>query len=304
MRALLAAFLLVVGSGCATVDPNDPFAAWRDATPIDAAMDGVKDEVEIAYVCFDREGATLDARNANVVMHAASLMKVAVMVEVFRRIDAGTFSPEDEIPVVNRFVSVVDGSPYSVGAEDDSDPWVHTRVGKTARIDDLVERMIVRSSNLATNVLIEAVGAANVTASARSLGMDSSAFLRGVEDGKAFRAGINNTTTAGDMARLLFAIYTHRAASRMACDRMMGILGRQEFRDGIPRGSPPGALIANKTGSITKHAHDAAIVFPSNAPPYVLVVMTRGFTSASDAEAAIARLAAAISGTWGYPPKS
>ena len=59
MRALLAAFLLVVGSGCATVDPGDPFAAWRDATPIDAAMDGVKEDVEIAYVCFDREGATL-----------------------------------------------------------------------------------------------------------------------------------------------------------------------------------------------------------------------------------------------------
>lgn len=304
MRALLVAFSIVVVSGCASVDGNDPYAAWRHTSPIDAAMDGVREDVEIAYVCFDREGATLDARNANVVMHAASLMKVAVMVEVFRRIDAGTFTLDDEIPVVNRFASVVDGSPYSVAPEDDSDAWVHARVGNTAKIDDLVERMIVRSSNLATNVLIEAVGATNVAMAARSLGMDSTSFPRGVEDGKAFRAGINNTTTAGDMARLLFAIYTHNAASRMACDRMMGILGRQEFRDGIPRGSPPGALVANKTGSITKHAHDAAIVFPSNASPYVLVVMTRGFTSASDAEAAIARLAAAVSGAWGYPPKS
>jgi beta-lactamase class A len=298
---LLACVVLL--SACVSVDPGDPFAAWRTCAPLDAAMDGVREDVEISYVCFDREGATLDARNANVVMHAASLMKVAVMVEVFRGVDAGTFALADEIPVVNRFASIIDGSAYSVASEDDSDPWVHTRVGKTASIDDLVERMIVRSSNLATNILMEAVGAANVMKTVRELGLESTEIRRGVEDTKAFRAGVNNTTTAGDMARLLYAIYSYKAASRLSCDRMLGILGRQEFRDGIPRGCAPGALVANKTGSITKHAHDAAVVFPSNAPPYILVVMTRGFASAADAETAIARLASAVAGAWGYPPK-
>jgi beta-lactamase class A len=135
--------------------------------------------------------------------------------------------------------------------------------------------MITRSSNLATNLLIERVGAERAQRSARALGAWSIQVLRGVEDGAAYRAGLNNTTTARDLGALLGAIATERAASRGACDSMLAILGRQEFNEGIPAGLPPGTRVAHKTGWIGGVVyHDAAIVTPPGAGRYVLVVLT------------------------------
>src|SRR6184192_4976375 len=137
--------------------------------------------------------------------------------------------------------------------------------------------MITRSSNLATNLLIERVGAARAQASARGLGAWSIQVLRGVEDGKAYRAGLNNTTTARDLGALLAAIAQHRAASPSSCEEMLRILGRQEFNEGIPVGVPPGTRVAHKTGWIGEVVyHDAALVYPSAGVGYVLVVLTGG----------------------------
>src|SRR5439155_229670 len=143
-------------------------------------------------------------------------------------------------------------------------------------VRELLELMITRSSNLATNILIERVGASRAQASARALGAWSIQVLRGVEDGAAYRAGLNNTTTARDLGVLLGAIATGRAASRGACDSMLAILGRQEFNEGIPVGVPPGTRVAHKTGWIGEVVyHDAALVYPSAGVGYVLVVLTR-----------------------------
>jgi beta-lactamase class A len=135
--------------------------------------------------------------------------------------------------------------------------------------------MITRSSNLATNALIELVGAQRANATAHELGARNIKVLRGVEDGKAFRAGLNNTTTARDLAVLLTAIETGTAASRSSCDEMRDVLLHQEFNDEIPAGLPPGIKVAHKTGWITGVLHDAAVVYPPNRKPYVLVVLTR-----------------------------
>jgi len=139
----------------------------------------------------------------------------------------------------------------------------------------LLERMIVRSSNLATNALIAIIGAERANATAHALGATRIKVLRGVEDGKAYQAGLNNTTTSSDLAELMTAIELNRAASRASCDAMRGILLRQEFNDEIPAGVPPGTPVAHKTGSITAVLHDAAIVYPRTRAPYVLVVLTK-----------------------------
>ncbi len=290
---LTFAFLLV--SACSLPDHSTTsrvVSTFDD--PYLAGMDGAPKEAQISYAYIDSQGNMLHARDAQVVMHAASLMKVAVMVEVFRQIDAGTFTLEDKIPVTNSFRSVIDGSTYSVTRDDDSDDVVHTWVGGMATVEDLLEHMITRSSNLATNVLLEAVTAASVQSTLRGLGITMMEVRRGVEDGKAFAAGVNNVTTAHDMARLFVSIAQNRAASRASCDRMIGILSRQTFRAGIPRGIPLGSRVANKTGSITRHAHDVALIIPKDSPMYVLAVLTRGFDRGEDAEAAIARVAATI----------
>jgi len=214
--------------------------------------------------------------NADDSFHAASTMKVPVMIELFRRIDAGALDLDQGILLVNQFGSIVDGSPYSLDAADDSDSSAYAAVGKRVPVRELIDRMITRSSNLSTNALIELVGAEKANATAHDLGAKNIRVLRGVEDNKAFRAGLNNTTTARDLLVLLEAIETGRAASRPSCDAMRDILLRQEFSAEIPAGLPPGTKVAHKTGWITGVLHDAAIVYPQGRRPYVLVVLTRG----------------------------
>lgn len=225
--------------------------------------------------------------NADASFHAASTMKVPVMIELYRRIDAGALALDQGILLVNRFHSIVDGSPYSLDPGDDSDSAAYRLIGERVPVRDLIEHMITRSSNLATNALIELVGAGNANATAHALGARDIRVLRGVEDQKAFDAGMNNTTTARDLAALLEAIERGTAASRASCGAMRDILLRQEFNGEIPAGLPPGVKVAHKTGFITGVLHDAAIVYPPGRAPYVLVVLTRGVPQESVARAMI-----------------
>jgi len=220
--------------------------------------------------------------------HAASTMKVPVMIELFRRVDRGQMSLSQRITLKNEFASIVDGSPYSLDAKDDSDSLVYSWIGSGVSVHDLLEHMITRSSNLATNTLIGVVGAARANATAHELGARDIQVLRGVEDNKAYDAGKNNTTTARDLAVLMAAIETGKAASRASTDSMRAILSRQEFNDEIPAGLPAGTRVAHKTGQITAHLHDAAIVYPPGRGPYVLVVLTRGIPDEKVARSLIA----------------
>ena len=220
--------------------------------------------------------------------HAASTMKVPVMIELFRRVDRGQMSLSQRITLKNEFASIVDGSPYSLDAKDDSDSLVYRWIGSGVTVHDLLEHMITRSSNLATNTLIGVVGAARANATAHELGAKDIQVLRGVEDNKAYDAGMNNTTTARDLAVLMAAIETGKAASPASTDSMRAILSRQEFNDEIPAGLPAGTRVAHKTGQITGHLHDAAIVYPAARGPYVLVVLTRGIPDEKVARSLIA----------------
>src|SRR5207244_1539761 len=198
--------------------------------------------VGVYYKSLSRPDSLL--LGANLRFHAASTMKLPVMIQIFRDADAGLLGLDDSLPVHATFASLADGSPFDVDKADDSDSTLYRRAGKLASVRELLELMITRSSNLATNILIERVGAARAQASARTLGAWSIQVLRGVEDGKAYRARLNNTTTARDLGVLLAAIAGRRAASPASCDTMLAILGRQEFNEGIPAGVPPGTRAA------------------------------------------------------------
>src|SRR5213594_1383666 len=234
---------------------------------------------------------------ANLRLHAASTMKLPVMIQMFRDADAGLLRLDDSLTVHTAFPSLVQGAAFTVGKEDDSDSTLYALVGRNRSVRELLELMITRSSNLATNILIERVGASRAQASARALGAWSIQVLRGVEDGAAYRAGLNNTTTARDLGVLLGAIATGRAASRGACDSMLAILGRQEFNEGIPVGVPPGTRVAHKTGWIGEVVyHDAALVYPSAGVGYVLVVLTGGIKEDSVAHNLVADLSRMVYG--------
>mgnify|MGYP003575657923 CR=1 FL=1 len=208
------------------------------------------------------------------VFHAASTMKVPVMIEAFRQAEAGKLPLDSPIPVVNTFKSTVDGSPYSMSVTEDSDGQVYKAIGKTMTLRELVTASITVSSNLATNILIEELGAESVRKTVASLHGDGMVVLRGVEDQKAFDKGLNNETTARALMVLLEKIATGQAVSRNASRGMSDILRMQQFNDAIPAGLPPGVPVGHKTGNITRIHHDAAIVYAER--PYVLVVLTRG----------------------------
>lgn len=235
-------------------------------------------------------GATLGIADT-VTFHAASTMKVPVMIELFRRADSGSLALHDRISLPNRFASIVDGSPYSLSATDDSDGALYGRVGAPISLLELNERMIVRSSNLATNVLIERLDPTRVTSTARALGGEGVLVRRGVEDGVAFRAGLNNTTTARGLGKLLVALERGEAASAWATVAMRETLLRQEFNDEIPAGLPAGTRVAHKTGWITATTHDAAIIYPPKRAPFVLVILTRGIPERADAQRLMSDLA-------------
>ena len=240
--------------------------------------------------------------NASWRVHAASTMKIPVLIELAQRVDAGRYGWDWPVLVRNEFESIVDGSSYRLKPADDSDSTLYALEGRQVPARELARLMIVRSSNLATNLLVAQLGASAIQASARRLGADSIVVLRGVEDQKAYDRGLSNTTTARDLAVLLAAITQGRAASDTSSAIMLNILSRQEFRAGIPAGIPPGTRVASKTGNITGVNHDAAVIFPPARPPYVLVVLTRGFQSPGAAEAYMAAVSRAVwTGLVGVP---
>jgi beta-lactamase class A len=208
------------------------------------------------------------------VFHAASTMKVPVMIELFRQAKQGKLKLSDQIVIKNEFHSIVDGSPYKLSPDDDSEADLYQAEGQSRTLGDLCDLMITVSSNFATNLLIEKLGVENIQATTRVLGADGVVVLRGVEDGKAFAKGLNNTTTARGLARLLEAIAVGRAVDTGSSQEMIAVLERQRFNEGIPSGLPAGVRVAHKTGEISKIHHDAAIVFAKR--PYVLVILVRG----------------------------
>lgn len=256
---------------------------------IDRSIAGLKGAV-VGVAFHDLETGDSLFRNAGDSFHAASTMKVPVMIELFRQMDAGTLRPDQGILLANQFASIVDGSPYSLNAADDSDSLAYTLIGTQVTVRDLIEHMITRSSNLATNALIALAGADRANATAHALGARDIKVLRGVEDSRAFQKGLNNTTTARDLAVLLEAIETGRAATRASCNEMREVLLHQEFNAEIPAGLPPGIRVAHKTGWITGVLHDAAIVYPPGRKPYVLVVLTRGIPEETVARQLIVEL--------------
>ena len=249
-------------------------------------------EVGVAWRPLDAKPGEEILINADVRFHAASTMKVPVMIELFRRVEAGQLKLDDTVLVTNQFTSIHDGTPYTLSATEDSDGEIYKAMGSQLSYRRLVEAAITVSSNLATNILIEHLGAKNVQATVDRMNASGMQVLRGVEDQKAFDAGKNNTTDARALLTLFEAIAKGQAVSAVASASMIEILKRQQFDTGIPAGLPAGTVVAHKTGSITRIRHDAGIVY--GARPYVLVVLVRGIQDSKVSDALIADISRAI----------
>jgi beta-lactamase class A len=244
----------------------------------------------VAVAVYDTEsGATLTYQ-ADRWFHAASTIKVAILAGVYAAIHEGRWPPHARLHVRNRFFSAFDGSLFRISAERDANGEVHAAIGKMMRIRELAHHMITTSSNLATNLLLDLVGVETVQGVLDFYKIDGIDFRRGVEDERAFAAGISNRVTAAGLMNLLRVIEAEKIFSPELSREMLDILHQQEFRNGIPGRLPREVRVAHKTGDISTIAHDAGIVYPANRKPYIIAVLTEWDPDTTGRSATIATI--------------
>lgn len=226
--------------------------------------------------------------------YAASTMKLALVMAAFRESDAGRLDLDATTPVHGEFRSSHDGSPFTMDATEDSDPEPWRMLGDDVSLRWLAYRAIVRSSNLATNLLLDAVGTEPIGRLLTDLGCAGSRVERKIEDAAAREAGLNNIVTAGDLAAQLLALTRGRALNESSTDEVLSILLAQQLNDAIPAGVPAGTRVAHKTGSVTGVAHDVGIVYPPDAEPFVFAMCTTSALAEDDANKLIAHTAGLV----------
>lgn len=250
----------------------------------------------IAVAAYDFEHHTTWSLNPARWFHAASTIKVPVLLGVYEAIEQHRFEPYSRVHVRNRFLGVADGRPFRVAQEREANAEVHAAIGRMLTVHELAEHMIVTSSNLATNVLLDLVGVEAARASLARLHLGGIDLQRGVEDEVAWEAGINNRVTAAGLCDALRLIEEGKAISPEASKAMLDILHQQRFRSGIPAGLPEDARVAHKTGEISTVAHDAGIVYLDGRDAYVVVILTEWAPDVSGRQETIARISRAVYG--------
>lgn len=250
----------------------------------------------LAVAAYDFEHRTSWCLDSDRWFHAASTIKVPVLLGVFDAIEQARFESYSRVHVRNRFISIVDSLPFRVQSSRDANAEVHAARGKMMMIRELAEHMIVTSSNLATNLLLDIVGLEHIQDTLARLHLRGIDLRRGVEDEAAWEAGINNRITASGLCAALRIIEERKAISEHASDLMLEILHKQRFRSGIPAGLPDDARVANKTGEMSTVAHDGGIVYLQNRQPYVVVILTEWERGGERRQQVIARISKAIYG--------
>jgi len=248
----------------------------------------------LAVAAYDFEHHTTWSLNPSRWFHAASTIKVAVLLGVYAAIEQHRFEPSSRVHVRNRFLSVAGGHPFRVPQGSDANAAVHAASGGMLTVHELAEHMIATSSNLATNLLLDLVGVEAARASLARLHLGGIDLQRGVEDEAAWEAGINNRVTAAGLCDALRLIEEGKAISPEASRAMLDILHRQRFRSGIPAGLPEDARVAHKTGEISTVAHDAGIVYLDGRDAYVVVILTEWAPDVNGRQETIARISRAV----------
>lgn len=244
------------------------------AVQINSAFNSLEGDFALAFKMIDDQANTIFI-NEKMIFHAASTMKTPVMIEVYKQAAEKKFNLNDSIEIKNNFKSIVDGSSYSMDISDDSGEELYNFIGKSKTIRDLVFDMITVSSNLATNILIDLVGAQNVNETMRGIGAYDINVLRGVEDTKAFNLGLNNVVTAFDLMHIFENLANLNFVDKQSSEEMISILLQQKFNTRIPGKLPENVKVAHKTGSITGVGHDSGIILLPDGRKYVLVLLSK-----------------------------
>jgi len=203
----------------------------------------------------------------------ASTMKLIVLIVYLQAVCDGSVDPDLEVVVHKDFRSSDGFHRFDVieDQEDDLEPWRREH----APLGWLVERMITHSSNLATDLVIEALGLEPVVAAAAQI-HDEFRVRRWIDDVPGIRAGILNQVSASALATAYQKLLAGELLDPEFATQALDLLARNTWNEEIPAGLPAGVRVAHKNGWDDDIRHDSGIVFPDDAPPYILVVLTTG----------------------------
>jgi beta-lactamase class A len=290
-KTVVVLMVLIVG-GLVSIVAGDPLQQQIETLGMQAGAE----TIGIYYRGYDGKVFTYQPDE---MFHAASTMKVPVMMEVFHQVQQGKLKLDQPIAIQNEFHSMQDGSVFALDpADEDGDKSLYQKMGQSLPLKNLVDLMITQSSNFATNLVIQQVSPANVMALMKQIGADHMNVLRGVQDLKAYEAGKNNTTDAQSLARCYEAILNSKIFTGSSRDAMISILQAQHFRSGIPAGikaEERHLKVANKDGLIEEEIHhDSAIITNPAGKSAVLVILTRGVRDDAVGGKLVADLAGAI----------
>lgn len=249
--------------------------------------------VACAVAVHDFETGFRFAHRGDRVFHAASTIKVAILLATLRAVDESRFRFNSPLQVRNRFHSIVDRSLFRLDADSDGYPQLYKSIGRTAKISDLAEWMIMWSSNLATNLLLDFVGTDYASDVLKRAGISGVQMRRGVEDSKAHEHGMDNETTAQGLIEL-FAVLRGEFLSKQSRERAIHILLQQRFTSMIPAGLPAHATVAHKTGEISTICHDAGIVYLPEREPYIVAILTEVNPNKNGRRETVAKLSEAV----------
>ncbi len=237
--------------------------------------------------------AAWSEQDADAVHHAASTVKVAVLVAAVR---SGLHASSGTVDVHPGFDSAVPGRGFEVLRAEDDDEDVWRAVGSSVPAAWLVERMVTRSSNLATDLVLERTGLAPVREVLREAGCRATSVDRMVDDAPAAAAGLRLATTPRDLALLLGALAGGRLLGAAATAYALGLLRANQHVDDVVAGLPPGTDVAHKNGWDVVGGrtvrHSVALVTPPDSAPYVQAVCTTTALTDVGARALVAHLTA------------
>jgi len=238
-----------------------------------------------AVAVYDFSSRAQATVNAHEVQHAASLIKLPIMMAVFAMIDSGTATLGQTVEIRSDYRSVADGSTFHV--EPIAALPAHPSLNR------LLNAMITVSDNIAANALIEFVGIPRIERFLSDHGYLETHVRRFLMDEKALARGIENTMSAYDAMLMLRDLELGRYFSAESRAEMLRLLKAQTHNEKIPSVLPPGVTVAHKTGKITNVEHDAGIVYLPDGRKYVLALLSSrlpGNNAGVSAAQAVSRL--------------
>ncbi len=225
--------------------------------------------------CGPLDNPTAVSASGEKTFESASLVKLAILVELARRFEAGQCKPEDTLVFEERFR--VGGSGHL-----QKEP-----AGNKYRLDDLAEWTITESDNVATDMLFDYLKLDTLEPAMRTLGIRQMTVRRTIFAFEEIDRGRDNLISANDLASLYGKI-ARKELPRS--EWMLQILHKTHRHDLLQAQLPKEIKVAHKSGELTGFLHDGGILYTKE--PYILVILTQA--EKADSESFIQGLSADI----------